>query len=186
MTTVETPAELVRVPAEVKRERILGVVYLILAALVAFFFAMGSEGDATFRLGEEELDAPAGTVVHLRDPDLRRHAVAAEDGTAVLAIGGKPGEAYTPSAWEATFAAERHRPSGDFAAMADELAGALAEYPDNGGVLYNLACAEAQAGRLDDALAHLRRALELRPELAEWSQQDEDLAALRGRGDSWA
>ena len=56
MTTVETTADLVRVPAEVKRERILGVVYLLLAAIVAFFFAMGSEGDATFRLGEAGQD----------------------------------------------------------------------------------------------------------------------------------
>src|SRR5690606_18634813 len=56
MTPVETTADLVRVPAEVKRERILGVVYLLLAAIVAFFFAMGSEGDATFRLGEAGQD----------------------------------------------------------------------------------------------------------------------------------
>ena len=32
------------------------MVYLILAAIVAFFFAMGSEGDATFRLGEAGQD----------------------------------------------------------------------------------------------------------------------------------
>ena len=33
--------------------------------------------------------------------------------------------------------------------------------------LYNLACAEALIGRADDALAHLLRALELKPEWTE-------------------
>jgi tetratricopeptide (TPR) repeat protein len=138
-------------------------------------------GRAAFELGDETCDAPAGTVVFVRDPDLRRHAVAVEDGTAVLAIGGKPGEAYTPSAWEAYFHAERHRPAGDFAAMADELTEALGEHPDNPSVLYNLGCAEAQAGRADDAEAHVRRALELRPELREWAAKDTDLDLLRER-----
>jgi hypothetical protein len=142
-------------------------------------------GHATFRLGDEMLDAPAGTVVFLSDPDLERHAWAEEPATSVLAIGGRPGEPYAPSAWEAYFYAERHRPSGDFAAMADELAAALSEHPENGGVLYNLACAEAQAGRLDDALAHLRRALEARPELREWSHSDDDLEPLRLSGATW-
>jgi tetratricopeptide (TPR) repeat protein len=142
-------------------------------------------GHATFQLGEELVDAPAGTVVFVSDPDLRRHAWAEEAGTSVLAIGGRPGEPYEPSAWEAYFHAERHRPAGDFAAMADELTAALLEHPDNGGVLYNLACAESQAGRLEDALVHLRRALELRPELRDWSQSDEDLAPLRASGAVW-
>jgi tetratricopeptide (TPR) repeat protein len=136
-------------------------------------------GRATFRVGEETLDAPAGTVVYVSDPDLRRHGVAAEPNTSVLTIGGKPGEAYTPSAWEVYFHAERHRPTGDFEAMAAELEAGLEEHPDNGGILYNLACAQAQAGRLEPARKHLARALELRPELREWSEKDEDLAPLR-------
>ena len=57
-------------------------------------------GHATFTLGGETLDAPAGTVVFIRDPDVKRGAVAVEAGTSVLAIGGKAGEAYSPSAWE--------------------------------------------------------------------------------------
>ncbi len=69
--------------------------------------------------------------------------------------------------------------------MADELETALGEYPDNPGVLYNLACAEAQAGRVDDALACLRRALELQPSMKEWADADEDFAPLRERGLSW-
>ncbi|HLT98066.1 MAG TPA: ABC transporter permease [Acidimicrobiia bacterium] len=58
MTTVEAAGNQVRIPSEVRRQRVLGVVYLLLAIVVAWFFAMGSEGDATFRLGEggQDLD----------------------------------------------------------------------------------------------------------------------------------
>src|SRR5438477_9764105 len=50
-------------------------------------------GRATFTLGEDEVDAPAGTIVFAR-PGTRRGAVAAEDGTAVLAVGAKPGVVF--------------------------------------------------------------------------------------------
>ena len=60
-------------------------------------------GRATFTLGGEEFDAPAGTVVHLSDPKVQRVARAAEDGTRVLAVGGPPGEVYEPSPWESAF-----------------------------------------------------------------------------------
>ena len=45
-------------------------------------------GRATFTLDDETLDAPAGTLVFIRDVDVRRHARAEEPGTSVLAIGG--------------------------------------------------------------------------------------------------
>jgi tetratricopeptide (TPR) repeat protein len=60
---------------------------------------------------------------------------------------------------------------------------ALDEHPDNASVLYNLACFETLAGHGDDAIAHLRRAIELRPDARAWAQSDEDLAALRERPD---
>ena len=60
---------------------------------------------------------------------------------------------------------------------------ALEEHPDNPSVLYNLACFEALAGHSDDAIAHLTRAIELRPEARAWAQSDADLAALRDRPD---
>jgi hypothetical protein len=138
-------------------------------------------GRATFTLDGEELDAPAGTLVFVRDPSVTRHAKAADAGTSVLAVGGKRGAAYEPSAWEDSFAAERHRTSGDFDAYADELADALGRRPDHPATLYNLACAEALAGRADAALDHLRRAVELRPELADLARKDDDFASLRER-----
>jgi tetratricopeptide (TPR) repeat protein len=140
-------------------------------------------GRATFTLGAESLDAPAGTVVFIRDPKVRRHARAEEPGTAVLAIGGPRDAPYEPSPWEDFFAAERHRNAGDYEAYARELADAAARRPDHAATLYNLACAEALSGRHDEAVAHLRRALELDPRAAEWARGDEDFAPLRDRPD---
>src|SRR3954463_9771207 len=57
-------------------------------------------GRATFTVDGEDVDAPAGTVGFVRDPASKRKAVAAEAGTTVFSVGGKPGEAYAPRAWE--------------------------------------------------------------------------------------
>src|SRR5918996_4519379 len=48
-------------------------------------------GRARFEVDEEEVDAPAGTIVFLPEPTSRRRAVAVEEGTIVLAVGGEPG-----------------------------------------------------------------------------------------------
>jgi tetratricopeptide (TPR) repeat protein len=136
-------------------------------------------GRATFTLDDETVDAPAGTVIFVRDPEVRRHARADEPGTAVLAVGGPRGQAYEPSPWEDFFAAERHRAAGDYDAYALELAAALERRPDHPATLYNVACAEALAGHTNDALEHLQRALALKPEFAELARADEDLVTLR-------
>ncbi len=136
-------------------------------------------GRATFTLDEESLDAPAGTVVFVREPEVKRYARAEEPGTAVLAVGGPRGQAYEPSPWEDYFAAERHRTAGDYDAYMAELATALERRPDHPATLYNLACAEALAGRTTESLEHLARALELRPEFADTASTDDDLASLR-------
>ena len=57
-------------------------------------------GRATFTVAGEELDAPAGTLVFVRDPATRRSAVAAEPDTTVLVVGGTVGKAFAPSPWE--------------------------------------------------------------------------------------
>ena len=140
-------------------------------------------GRATFTLDEETLDAPAGTVVFVRDPKVRRHARAREAGTAVLAVGGPRDAVYEPSPWEDFFAAERHRTAGDHDAYFAELEDAAARRPDHPATLYNLACAEALTGRAEDAIGHVRRALELNPEWAEMASKDDDFASLRDRPD---
>ena len=57
-------------------------------------------GHALFTVGDEEVDAPAGTLVFVRDPSTRRLATAREPGTTVLAVGGRPGAAFERSDWE--------------------------------------------------------------------------------------
>jgi tetratricopeptide (TPR) repeat protein len=140
-------------------------------------------GRATFTLDGETLDAPAGTLVFVRDVNVKRHARAEEPGTSVLAVGGPRDAAYEPSPWEDYFAAERHRTAGDYESYVAELEDALARRPDHPAILYNLACAEALAGRSDDAIAHVTRALELKPEWTDEIAKDEDFAALRDRPD---
>lgn len=137
------------------------------------------EGRATFELGRETLDAPAGTIVFLRDPTVRRYAKAAEPGTTVLAVGGKPGEAYTPSAWEWYFEAERFRDPLDPEAALRLMAEANEKFPDHAGVLYSTACWEALDGRPDDAWATLQRAIALDERARDWALEDDDLASVR-------
>ena len=68
--------------------------------------------------------------------------------------------------------------------MAGELAIALERRPEDPGTHYDLACAQALVGHPEDALDHLRRALELRSEWADHAGEDEDLLSLRGL-DGW-
>ena len=138
-------------------------------------------GRARFTVGDEEFDAPTGTLVHIADPKLKRKAVSEEEGTTVLAVGGKPGEAFTPSAWEWYFEAYPLSRAGEHEQAIATMEQALAEKPDHPAVLYHFACIEARGGRADDALAHLRRAIELRPDMAEHAAKDEDLAAIAER-----
>jgi uncharacterized Ntn-hydrolase superfamily protein len=80
--------------------------------------------------------------------------------------------------WEAQRTAHGHYERGDYALGADALAAALGDR-DDAGVLYNLACYESLAGRRDDALAHLRRAIELDESFRELAAGDSDFDPLR-------
>ena len=57
-------------------------------------------GHAVFTVGGEEIDAPAGMLVFVRDPALPRSARATVDDTAILAVGARPGAPYAVSRWE--------------------------------------------------------------------------------------
>lgn len=63
-----------------------------------------SSGHATFTVGDETVEAPAGTFVFVPDPAVVREATARESGTTVLVVGASRGEAFTPSSWELTSA----------------------------------------------------------------------------------
>lgn len=137
-----------------------------------------ARGRATFTLGEETVDAPAGTYIFLPDPALRREAVAVEPATTVLSFGAPAGRPYEVSAWEWAFRAAALR-SSDPAAARAILADGLASQPEAGSLHYELACLEALAGDVDEAISALEEAVRLRSETATWAREDEDFAAIR-------
>jgi quercetin dioxygenase-like cupin family protein len=137
-----------------------------------------ASGRATFALDGEEHDAPAGTFVFCR-PGTRRGAIAAEDGTAVVVFGAKPGVPHEISKWERIYVALAHLRTGDEAKAREEMEAAIAEHPAEWQGYYNAACIEARTGNGEAAIAHLKQAVELDPKAAEYAAEDEDFEALR-------
>jgi quercetin dioxygenase-like cupin family protein len=135
-------------------------------------------GRARFTVDGNDHELVAGQLVFVRDPELRRGAVALEEDTAVLALGGKPGEPHVVSAWEAMFAAVPASRAEDWAEAIRIHVEALAEQPDHPALLYNLACMEARGGRHLDALLHLQRAVALESKWADYARKDSDFAAI--------
>lgn len=136
-------------------------------------------GRAAFVVDEKEIDAPAGTLLLVPDPESRRGAHAIEAGTVVLVVGAPRGEAYAPSPWEASAQAALYARGGDEPRARAAIAESLESHPDHGRVLYNVACAEALLGEHDAALEHLARAVELEPKCRDWMGEDDDLDAIR-------
>lgn len=134
-------------------------------------------GHATFTVDGEEVDAPWGTIVFLDDPKQRRHAVAKEAGTTVLAIGGKPG-VHEISAWEYIFPSLPARNAGDWDAARRILEDAIAEH-DHPSIHYHLGCVEARAGNSERAIQEVVYAVEQRPALLAPARTEEDLASIR-------
>ncbi len=62
-----------------------------------FFVAQGA---ARFEVAGETIEAPAGTLVFVRDPATARGAWAREAGTVLLVVGARPGTPYVVSDWE--------------------------------------------------------------------------------------
>ncbi len=80
--------------------------------------------------------------------------------------------------WDALRRASKFYQDKDYARGAELLTAALAKYPDDPIILYDLACYESLAGRRDAALAHLRRSLEREPKNREMAKGDRDFAPL--------
>ena len=119
-------------------------------------------GRATFTLDDDEVDAPAGTLVFAR-PGTKRGAIAAEDDTAVLAVGAKPGVVFEPSPWEDIFAAFSYAEQGEIDRARELIDGAIEQRPDEWQGYYNAACFEVLYGDKEAGIAHLQRAYELEP-----------------------
>lgn len=136
-------------------------------------------GRATFTVDGEQVDAPSGTVVFVRDPAATRSAVAEEPGTTVLAIGGKPGEAFLALPPEATAAFQAFN-RGDYEGSIVLYEKLLAEHlPENAAVLFNIACAEALLGRADAAIECLEAAVQADERARDAARTDSDLDSLR-------
>ena len=135
------------------------------------------QGRARFEIGGEIVDAPAGTLVFV-EPETNRTAFAEEAGTTVLAVGSRVGQPYEAGGWEVWAEFHPAYEAGEY----DEVIARARETLETSGYatpLYNLACCEALSGRTDDAIGHLRTAIERRPSLRDVAKEDTDLDALR-------
>ena len=132
-------------------------------------------GRATFTLDGTELDAPAGTFVAVTDPTVHRRAVAAEPGTAVLALGALP--TFVPSDSEWIERARPHLRSDPDRAIAilEELRATKPEGPVAEVAATFIALARADESAARAALAGL---VARRPDLLAVLADDEDLEAL--------
>jgi mannose-6-phosphate isomerase-like protein (cupin superfamily) len=135
-------------------------------------------GRARFTIEGQEVDAPAGAIVYLPDPEVLRSATSQEEGTTVLAVGGWPDKAFEPSGWEWRFEAEPLSDAGKHDEALAIMQDALEQFGESGPGLYHVARFEARAGRTEAAKEHIERALELNPEFREYAEQDGDLAPL--------
>lgn len=137
-------------------------------------------GSAVFTVDGEDTNASTGTVVFVRDPASKRKAVAAEDGTTIVSVGGKAGEAYEPLVWEVNAQVFELFAHDQIEEAKEMVTAALDRFENRAALLYNLACAEARLGEIEPALGHLEEALAVRSSLGDLARDDSDLDALRG------
>jgi tetratricopeptide (TPR) repeat protein len=138
-----------------------------------------TRGRARFEVAGETVEAAQGAFVYVR-PGVTRTAFAEEDGTTLFVVGAKAGEAYRPMGFEYWAPLQRLFAAGEYDTVADRGREVLeSDNPPYAGLYYNVACAESLAGRPDDAIAHLRRAVELDEASRDWAKQDSDFAAVR-------
>jgi hypothetical protein len=136
------------------------------------------QGHARFELDGQEVDAPVGTLVFV-ERGVKRTAFAEEPETTLLAIGGAPGQAYEPHGWEVWSQLQPLFQAGEYEQVADRGKELLDGHPEYSGVFYNVACAEALAGRKEDAIEHLRHAAERSDRFRELAKDDSDFDSLR-------
>jgi tetratricopeptide (TPR) repeat protein len=137
------------------------------------------KGGCAFTIDGDEVEAPAGTVVFVGNPATKRSSVATEDGTILVAVGGKRGEAFRPSPYDAMSEFNPSYVAKDYERALAVLNEVLDEYPGNPGITYNVACMEALLGRKDDAFGHLRYAVAEWPRAKELAADDDDFVSLR-------
>jgi tetratricopeptide (TPR) repeat protein len=134
-------------------------------------------GAARFEIDGEELDAPAGSLVQVQ-PAAKRKATSTADDTTILVVGGTPGKAYEPGPEEAAEALAAYNARDYETALAKQLL-AVEKQPGNVIVQFNAGCFAARAGRSDEAIEHLRKAVEINDRIKELIARDEDLDSIR-------
>jgi tetratricopeptide (TPR) repeat protein len=136
-------------------------------------------GRVRFTIDGNDHELGAGQLVFVRDPSLKRGGVALTEDAAVLAVGGKAGQPHEISAWEYVFVSAPHVQAGRWDEAERLMQEGLEERPGNPGLLYNLACLEARAGKPEPALDHLLAAVDADERFREYAQTDEDFASIR-------
>jgi mannose-6-phosphate isomerase-like protein (cupin superfamily) len=134
-------------------------------------------GRARFVIAGEAVDARQGTLVFV-EPETSRTAFAEEAGTTVLAVGSRVGQPYEAGGWEVWAEFHPAYEAGEYDAVIARARETL-ESSGYATPLYNLACCEALSGRTDEAIGHLRTALERRPSLRGLAHEDTDFDSLR-------
>ncbi|MFL5943547.1 MAG: cupin domain-containing protein [Gaiellaceae bacterium] len=137
------------------------------------------QGSATFTVDGEQVEAPQGTAIFVREPGVLRAAVATAADTIVLAAGGPRDHGYrlTPAASAVGFwPAYRDK---DYAAALEATKRGLETYPGNAYLLYNVACMESLLGNDDAALTALAESVAQWEQYKEQARNDDDFASLR-------
>ena len=135
-------------------------------------------GRARFELDGEPVDAPAGSFVFV-EPGVKRTAFAEEPGTTLVAIGGTPGQAYEPHGYEVWAPLRPLYEAGEYAEVADRGRQVIEEHPEYTFVIYNVACCESLAGRTEDAIEHLRLAIDGSEQFRAYARDDSDFDPIR-------
>lgn len=135
-------------------------------------------GQAVFELDGDRVDAPAGTLVFAR-PGVKRTAFAEEPETTIIALGGTPGQAYEVHGWELCAPLRPLYEAGEYAEAADLGRKVLEAHPHYADLFYNIACCESLAGQTDEAIDHLRRAIELSERSRTYAKDDSDFDPIR-------
>lgn len=134
-------------------------------------------GAATFEIDGEAVEATAGSLVHVH-PTAKRRATAKDASTTILVVGGTPGKAYEPAPEEAREAFAAYG-EGDYETAIAKQRIVIEKRPDDPVARFNAGCFAARAGRVDEAIEHLRLSIELNERVKELMATDEDLDSIR-------
>jgi hypothetical protein len=137
------------------------------------------QGSAAFTVDGDEVAAPQGTAIFVRDPEVKRSAVATTDDTIVLAVGGRRGEAYRVSPGMSASGFFRAYQAKDYEDALGACYRGLKSYPGNAYLLYNIACMQALLGNSRAAFKALAESVAKWEPYKELAREDDDFASIR-------